>query len=217
MNTAEISDAWERYATAPRTPRREVNAAGAKTWFNWTSHADHGPDETLLGPMEAAAVLELGSGAGCNLAHLATLGAFCTGLDVSPTQTAKATERWGGDPRLEFFTCEAVDYLGVTELAFDAIYSVFGAAWFTDPAVLLPLVHDRLVPGGVFAFSQTAPADARPVAPGAQVIRYDLDGDEWTGLLLAHGFTAAAFETIDPPAGGGARTLLVHARARGAA
>lgn len=213
MQTTDATEVWERYATGPRTPRRERNAAGAATWFNWTSHPDHGPDETLLGPLEGAAVLELGSGTGCNLAHLATRGAWCTGLDVSPTQTAKALARWGGEPTLDFLTGEATDYLAGTPLRFDAVYSVYGAAWFTDPDVLLPLVRARLAPRGVFAFSHTVPADAPPLPERARMPRYDLAGDRWTARLAKHGFIDAGFTIIDPPATGGPRTLLVHGRA----
>lgn len=216
MSTAEtsgIAEVWERYATAPRTPRREINAAGARTWFNWTSYPDHGPDESVLGPLAGAAVLELGSGSGCNLAHLNTLGAFCTGLDISPSQGARARARWGGRAALEFVTAEATDYLERTPLRFDAVYSVFGAAWFTDPHRLLPLVRERLRAGGVFVFSHTAPTHARPLSPGARVTRYDLDGGRWTDLLLDHGFATASFELIDAPDESGARTLLVRARA----
>jgi SAM-dependent methyltransferase len=213
MSVAEITAVWDRYAQN-RTPRRDRNAAGAPTWFNWTSHPDHGPDETILGDVRGRAVLELGSGTGCNLAHLAASGAHATGLDVSPTQTAKAITRWGHLPRLDLRTGEAVDYLTTAAGTFDVIYSVFGAAWFTDPDVLLPLVRSRLAPGGVFAFSHTAPADCVPLAPNARIRRYDLDAGRWTGLLTRHGFVNADGDVIDAPGGSGPRTLLVRAYAR---
>ncbi|GAU68551.1 methyltransferase [Streptomyces sp. NBRC 110611] len=84
-----LTAAWERYA-AGRTPRRAVNAAGATTWLNWTQYPDHGPDESLLGPVRGLRVLELGCGTGCNLAHLANLGARCVGIDIVPSQRTKA-------------------------------------------------------------------------------------------------------------------------------
>jgi SAM-dependent methyltransferase len=203
---------WDRYARG-RAPRRERNAAGAATWFNWTSHPDHGPDETVLGDVRGRTVLELGSGTGCNLAHLAACGANCTGLDVSPVQTGKAVTRWGGRPQLEFRTGEAVEFLASRVGAFDVVYSVFGAAWFTDPEVLFPLVRKRLAPGGVLAFSHTAPVDCAPLAPAARISRNDLDGEQWTGLLGRHGFVNAEADVIDAPGGVGQRTLLVRAYA----
>ncbi len=212
MSTATITEVWERYA-AGRTPRRERNAAGAATWFNWTSHPDHGPDETVLGPLADRAVLELGCGTGCNLAHLATRGARCTGLDVSPTQLAKARGRWGHLPGLRFVEAEAVEYLTSRREGFDVVVSVFGPAWFTDPDVLLPLVRERLAPGGLFAFSHTHPGDAAPLPAKARISRYDLAPERWEQLLHEHGFAAARAETVPAPAGGGQRTLLVSAAA----
>lgn len=48
---------------------------------------------------------------------------------------------------------KAVLDLAATVIRFDVVYSVFGPVWFTDPATLLPLIHARLDPGGVLAFS----------------------------------------------------------------
>src|SRR4051812_18410947 len=73
-----VTEAWERYAEKAR-PRRRINGDGASTWLNWTQYPDHGPNESVLGDLSGRRVLELGSGTGSNLAHLATLGAVCTG------------------------------------------------------------------------------------------------------------------------------------------
>lgn len=99
-------------------------------------------------------MLELGSGTGSNLAHLATLGARCVGVDLSPSRTAEATHTWGSKPGLEFVTADAVDYLTTAATQFDVIYSIFGAVWFTDSDTLLPLVRNCMDPDGVFTFSQ---------------------------------------------------------------
>lgn len=213
MDTAVIEQAWERYATSGRTPRRDRNAAGQHTWFNWTSHQDHGPDETILGELAGRSVLELGSGTGCNLAHLNTRGARCTGLDVSPTQTAKARDRWGRMPDLRFYADEALEFLDFAAGTFDVIYSVFGAHWFTDPDLLLPLVRKRLVAGGVYAFSNTTAADVTPLGPKAVITRYDLPAADWTSRLERHGFRDVHAQTVKPPAGGGHHTLIVRAEA----
>lgn len=213
MDTAIIEQAWERYATSGRTPRRAVNASGQATWFNWTSHPDYGPDETILGDLDGRDVLELGSGTGCNLAHLATRGAHCIGLDVSPTQTAKARQRWGHTPGLRFFADEVLEFLECAAGTYDVIYSVFGAHWFTDPDVLLPLVRKRLAAGGVYAFSNTTAADVPPLGPKAVITRYDLLAADWTKLLEQHGFHDVHAQIIDPPAYGGHHTLVVRAEA----
>lgn len=131
------TEAWERYAGKAR-PRRRVNAAGASTWLNWTQFPDHGPDESVLGDVAGRRMVELGSGSGSNLAHLATLGAICTGVDLVPGRTRTAAEQWGQLPGLEFVTADAVTFLTEIGDSFDVVFSIFGAVWFTDPAVLLP-------------------------------------------------------------------------------
>ena len=78
----------EMFQTDPR------NAAGAATWFNWTQHPDHGSNEAVLGDVCGRTVLELGSGSGANLAHLAALGAYCTGVDLAPSRVAGARQRY---------------------------------------------------------------------------------------------------------------------------
>ncbi|MEZ7006883.1 class I SAM-dependent methyltransferase [Streptomyces sp. AD55] len=210
----EVVAAWERYAQG-RTPRREVNSAGARTWLNWTQYPDHGPDESILGDVQGRTVLELGCGTGCNLAHLSTLGAMCTGVDIAPSQQGKAVARWGSLPGLAFHTAEVTDYLSRTEGSFDVVLSIFGPVWFTDPERLLPLVRRRLSPGGVLAFSHKPPtAGTRPVGrPGEAkaVTRWDHTPEEWSALLASSGYSDIKAEVVPPPAGKDAGTLLVRA------
>ncbi|WP_434439588.1 class I SAM-dependent methyltransferase [Lentzea sp. E54] len=202
---------WERYA-AKYEPRRSINAAGATTWLNWTQYPDHGPDETVLGDLRGKRVLELGSGAGANLAHLATLGAICTGIDVAPSRAGLAHRTWGHLGSLEFVTADALDYLTGTNATFDIVYSIFGAVWFTDPEALFPLVRNRMNDGGVFAFSQP-PATERQDGPGQVVRQRHLPVRQWTEQLAAARFDEIVAEAIEAPEPGKAGTVLVHARA----
>ncbi|KUL42623.1 methyltransferase type 11 [Streptomyces sp. NRRL F-4489] len=212
-----VTAAWERYA-AGRTPRRARNAAGAATWLNWTQYPDHGPDESLLGPVRGRRVLELGCGTGCNLAHLATLGAVCVGIDIAPTQRAKAEARWGRVPHLTFRTAEVTEFLAAARPeSFDVVLSIFGPVWFTAPATLLPLVRRSLAPGGVFAFSHRPPEHGEepggPLRDARAVARWDHSAREWAGLLASAGFSGATAEVIDPPVGESVGTLVVRAEA----
>jgi len=205
------AEIWERYA-AKYTPRRAVNAAGATTWLNWTQYPDHGPDETVLGDLRGKRVLELGSGAGANLAHLATLGAVCTGIDIASNRADLAHRTWGHLGSLGFVTADALDYLTGACTTFDVVYSIFGAVWFTDPEVLFPLVRKKMCDGGVFAFSQ--PPAAPQEGKAGQVIRQrHLPVHEWTEQLAAAGFGEVVAETIEAPELGKPGTVLVHARA----
>ncbi|WP_030322799.1 MULTISPECIES: class I SAM-dependent methyltransferase [Streptomyces] len=216
--------AWNTYSHQ-NPGRRHVNASGATTWFNWTQYADHGPGAEILDLAPASVVLELGCGKGGNLAHVATLGHRAIGLDISPPQLAAAAERWGELPGLELHNAEAVAYLEETDEKLDAVFSVFGAAWFTAPEALLPAVRARLRPGGVFAFSH------RPAIEGCYgcqasyinrsededplvVKRWDYEPEAWEALLAKHGFTSTAASLIAAPPGPRKMgTLLVEARA----
>ncbi|GGS37078.1 class I SAM-dependent methyltransferase [Actinokineospora fastidiosa] len=209
MNTPV--EAWERYAAKAST-RRAVNAAGASTWLNWTQHPDHGPDESILGEVRDKRVIELGCGAGANLAHLATLGAHCVGVDIVPGRVATATQTWGHLPNLEFVAADALEHLAAHPGHYDIVYSIFGAVWFTPPDTLLPLAWAALVPGGLLAFSHL-PASGPPRADRV-ITKYDLTIDEWTATLSAHGFGRTTCEIIASPEAAADRrgTLLVRAR-----
>ncbi|KJK49615.1 methyltransferase type 11 [Lentzea aerocolonigenes] len=205
------AEIWERYAASYK-PRRAVNAAGATTWLNWTQYPDHGPDEVVLGELCGKRVLELGSGAGANLAHLATLGAVCTGIDIAPSRAELAHRTWGHVGGLEFVTADALDYLTETSTRFDVVYSIFGAVWFTDPQVLFPLVRKKLNDGGVFAFSQP-PATPQQDEGGRVIRQWHLPVHQWIEQLAAAGFSEIVAETVEAPEPGKPGTVLVHARA----
>jgi SAM-dependent methyltransferase len=214
-SSADAVQAWERYAVDVG-PRRSANAAGALTWFNWTQYPDHGPDETVLGDVRGCTVLELGSGRGANLAHLAMLGAHCIGVDLAPSREHMARQAWGHLPNVDFRTADAIEFMASGSSSFDTIYSVFGATWFCDPAELIPLVRGRLRPGGVFAFSHM-PSSAVGIrrAPtagaGKAVTRQDHPGSWWARRLANSGFLAVEYSTIPAPTPGVPGTLLVRA------
>ncbi|MGW7140650.1 class I SAM-dependent methyltransferase [Streptomyces xanthophaeus] len=217
------SAAWDEYAQG-KPQRRPTNARGETTWFNWTQYADHGPGAEVLAVKPGDSVLDLGCGSGGNAAHLATLGMKAVGIDLSPKQLAKARERWPDVEGMELRQGDALTYLGETFTIFDAIYSVFGAAWFTDPGLLLPIVHATLKPGGVFAFSQRPPVEGcygcqasyipkGPDEDPAIVKRWDYEPDIWSSLLKEYGFPEVT-ATVLPASKADKRTtgtLLVRA------
>ncbi|MBB5117657.1 methyltransferase type 11 [Streptomyces eurocidicus] len=186
--------------------------------FCWTQYAGHGPGPELLG--DPATVLEIGCGTGRALGHLARQGVKATGVDLSPVMVTRTAERWG--PLGARFVCaEVLDHLGATTETYDAIYSIFGAAWFADPARLLPLVAKRLNPGGVLAFSQP------PAIPGAYgpqgmykggfagramyTYRYSYTPRKWENLLLRAGFEKAEAWVLDAPEPDHIGTLIARA------
>ncbi|MET9480508.1 class I SAM-dependent methyltransferase [Streptomyces sp. NPDC006638] len=214
--------AWDAYS-AQKAERRPTNARGETTWFNWTQYPDHGPGAELLGIDPGGNALDLGCGKGGNLAHVAALGARAVGVDVSLAQLKAAEARWGDTGGLALHRGDAARFLDGTDEDFDAVFSVFGAVWFTDPAVLLPAVRRRLRPGGVFAFSHRPPVEG---CYGCQasyinrsededpliVKRWDYEPDRWLEILHEYGFTRATAQVLPaPPGPRKVGTLLVRA------
>ncbi|MFE5375171.1 class I SAM-dependent methyltransferase [Streptomyces mirabilis] len=191
----------------------------AEPTFCWTQYAGHGPGPELLDNPES--VLEIGCGTGRALAHLAQQGVKANGVDLSPRMVERAGEKWAPlGVRIE--QGEILEWLAADEARYDAVYSIFGAAWFTDPSRLFPLVRERLVPGGVFVFSQP------PAIPGAYgpqgmykggfagkamfTYRYSFRPAVWGRLLTRAGFATAEAEVLQAPKPGHIGTLIVSAR-----
>ena len=222
IKTTAPAAAWDTYAH-DKPQRREKNSAGQTTWFNWTQFPDHGPGAEVLAITPGSPVLDLGCGKGGNLAHVATLGARAVGVDVSPVQLAAARDRWGHVPGLELRQENAVTFLAEPGEEFGAIYSVFGAVWFTDPHAILPAVRERLRPGGILVFSHRPPVEdcygcqavymSPPDAEETLVVkRWDYPPEGWAVLLRGYGYSEVTARIIPPPPGSRAPgTLFVRA------
>jgi SAM-dependent methyltransferase len=208
---------WDHYAAGvtDETPEEALKDA-----FGWTQYSGHGPGDELLG--DPATALELGAGRGNAVAALATKGVDAIGVDVSSVQCAHARSRWGHLPGARFVHADVVNYLGGSDRRWEAIYSIWGAFWFTDPRVLLPLIHDRLVPGGKLVFSH---APAVPASYGRQgiygngltgkkvwVYRWAYEPATWAGLLRQHGFTGIDARVESAPRPDHVGTLIVEGR-----
>ncbi|MBV7248748.1 class I SAM-dependent methyltransferase [Streptomyces sp. MW-W600-10] len=203
---------WDTYADSAFKPDAEPS-------FCWTQYSGHGPGPELLGV--PASVLEIGCGTGRALAHLAERGVEATGVDLSPVMVGKIRDRWK-ETGARFECAEVLAFLADHDDTYDAIYSVFGAAWFTDPAKLFPLVAQRLNPGGIFAFSHP------PAIPGAYgpqgmykggfagpalfTYRYSYTPRRWQNLLHRSGLHQAEARILDAPEPGHIGTLIVRAR-----
>lgn len=210
---------WDRYAAGAVEKVGPVETSTEKG-FGWTQYDHHGPAEELLEQPDRA--LELGCGYGDHVAYLARKGIDTTGVDISPAQVKNATERWGSAPKARFLLREAVDYLKATEETFDAVYSIWGAFWFTDPRRLLPAIRERLNPNGVLAFSQAPAVDGCYGAQGMYgngfngkilpVQRWAYSAEMWKGILLHHGFLDVEARILEAPDPENLGTLIVTAR-----
>ncbi|MFI6297652.1 class I SAM-dependent methyltransferase [Nonomuraea sp. NPDC050790] len=187
---------WDHQAASVTADDDSTPEEALKNAFGWTQYNDHGPDHELLGQAETA--LELGCGRGHAVAALAAEGVQATGVDLSPVQVAGARAMWGHLPNAVYTEADAIEFLDDTEQHWDAIYSIFGAIWFTDPDHLLPRIRWRLNPGGRLVFSQ---APAVPGSYGVQgmygagfrgpqtwVYRWAYEPEMWAHILASHGF-----------------------------
>ncbi|NJQ04739.1 class I SAM-dependent methyltransferase [Streptomyces lonarensis] len=221
--TAIDANAWNTYADS-KPQRRPSNAAGELTWFNWTQYPDHGPGVELLGLRPGDRALDLGCGSGGNAAHLASLGVGIVGVDVSTRQLAKARERWPDTAGMDLHHEDALTHLRASPGTYAAVYSVFGAVYFSDPAILLPATRAALVPGGRLVFSQRPAVEGcygaqasliqrGPDEDPAVVRRWDHEPGTWIDLLRAAGFVRARAEILPAPPDSGRTegTLLVRA------
>ncbi|MET9674648.1 hypothetical protein ABZY68_16350 [Streptomyces sp. NPDC006482] len=117
---------------------------------------------------------------------------------------------------------EACAFLDQETRRFDAIYSTWGAVWFTDPEDLFPRVTERLA-SGVFAFSHREPVAGQY---GAQqmggkwlegretelsVWRWQYGPEQWSDTLKRHGFTAVEAKVLPNPDPTALGTLLIAA------
>ncbi|MEV4431409.1 class I SAM-dependent methyltransferase [Streptomyces sp. NPDC049602] len=212
---AEDWDKYKPYRGEGDQPRPQAGA------FDWTGLADGGPGAELLGT--PATALDLGPAEGENAAFLAGTGVEVTAVDFSAVQVERARRFWDGEPRLTFVHAEACAFLDESTCRFDAIYSTWGAVWFTDPEELFPRVAARLTPGGVFAFSHREPIVGQY---GAQetggkwlegreteltVWRWQYGPEQWADILKRHAFTAVDAKVLPNPDPAALGTLLVTA------
>ncbi|MGW4034110.1 class I SAM-dependent methyltransferase [Streptomyces sp. NPDC004838] len=204
---------WNTYAESTRKDVYDSDPV-----FRWTQYSGHGPGPELLGAPES--VLEVGCGTGRALAYLARQGIKATGVDMSPVMVANTTERWG-PMGVRFVCAEVLSHLTEATDTYDAVFSMFGAVWFTDPAKLLPLIAARLNPGGVLVFSHP------PAIPGAYgpqgmykggfagkamyTYRYSYTPRRWESLLTRAGFEKAEVRILDAPDPGHIGTLIARA------
>lgn len=212
---------WDQYSSrkAASAPNEE---AALRHAFGWTQYEDHGPGVELLGA--PLCTLELGSGSGHAVAALALNGIRATGIDLSRTQCETARERWGKIADAHYEHGDVTEYLAAVEHRWEAIYSIWGALWFTDPEELLPLVRDRLTSGGRLVFSHAPPV---PGSYGIQgmygdgftgrqvwIYRWAYEPATWADLLKHHGFTDVHARVLPAPLADHVGTLIVEARTR---
>ncbi|MFJ5779269.1 class I SAM-dependent methyltransferase [Streptomyces sp. NPDC093094] len=217
LTAAEYWDKYRPYRSKGVQPRPAADR------FEWTGIPGHGPGAEVLGTPDSA--LDLGPAEGENAAFLARQGIKVTAVDFSAVQVARARAFWADLLGLEFVHAEACAFLHEDPRQWDAIYSTWGAVWFTDPDDLFPLIAKRLTPGGIFAFSHREPVTGHY---GAQQMsgkwlegreseltlhRWQYTTVQWADILKQHGFTDIDAQSLPAPDTAAPGTLIVRARA----
>jgi SAM-dependent methyltransferase len=218
--STSLPEYWDGYK--PHRGDGEQPAPDADR-FAWTQYDGHGPGAEFLGDPRTA--LELGCAKGTASVHLARGGVSVTALDFSTAQIARARRWWDSTPGLTFVHAEARDYLASTETAYDAIFSIWGAIWFTDPDDLIPLIAKRLRPGGTIAFSHAEPIEGyygpQPMYGNGlagrklTLLRWAHAPEWWADLLKRTGFTDIDATILTAPDPEDVGTLMVRARLAG--
>ncbi|RSN60665.1 SAM-dependent methyltransferase [Amycolatopsis sp. WAC 04182] len=208
---------WDRYASHAVNTGADLASAEP---FGWTQYPSHGPGPELLGQPRTA--LELGCGDGDAVAALAMRGVDATGVDLSGVQYEQACRRWGHIAGARFVHADVLEFLSGSEQTWDVVYSVWGAIWFLDPAVVLPLVRECLAPGGKLVFSHAPPV---PGAYGIQgtygapfraepqwLYRWSYEPETWAEMLHGNGFRSIHARVESAPDIGKLGTLIVEAQ-----
>jgi SAM-dependent methyltransferase len=216
--STSLPEYWDSYK--PHHGEGEQPAPEADG-FAWTQYEGHGPGAESLGSPHTA--LELGCAEGKEAVYLARTGVEVTAVDFSAAQVARARRWWDGTPGLAFVHAEACDHLAATETTYDAVFSIWGALWFTDPDALIPLIAKRLNPGGTLAFSQSEPIEGH-YGPQAMygnglagrklaLLRWGYPPEWWADLLKRTGFVNVDAQVLPAPNPEHVGTLMVRADA----
>jgi len=157
-------------------------------------------------PLDAERILDLGTGGGHLIALLATRRPEATfvGLDVSPTMLAAARARFDGNPRVGVLAHDLAQTLPVVG-RFDAIVSAFAIHHLEDARkqTLLAEIHERLVPGGIFAnLEHVSSPSLRLHEQFLAAIGYGPDDEDASNRLVDTGtqlgwMRAAGFADVD--------------------
>lgn len=177
---------WER--DSDDYDQRHEAALSNKNAMAWGLWRIPESELNVLGDVQGKDMLELGCGAARWSIALAQQGARPVGIDLSPSQLAKA-RRLVQEAGLDFPLIEAsAEDVPLPDGSFDIVFCDWGAMTFADPQRTVPEVARLLHPGGLFAFSATSPIHS---------ICMDIERDVLTRTLINDYFELRRLEWED--------------------
>jgi SAM-dependent methyltransferase len=212
--------AWDRLSEEYQARHREFIGQPEPRWGMWQL-----PESELrvLGDVAGKDVLELGCGAAQWSILLARQGARVVGLDNSERQL-EAARRLTADAGVDFPLVHAsAEEVPLPDASFDVVFCDHGGMTFGDPYRTVPEAARLLRPGGLFAFSHSAPLamlcwddEAEAYVPSltapyfgmhrfddepGEPVQFNLPYGEWIRLFRENGFRVDALIEIQPPDG----------------
>jgi SAM-dependent methyltransferase len=202
--------------------QREHGAQLAEAPLAWGVWRVPEAELQVLGDVAGLDVLELGCGAAQWSAALHDRGGRCVALDVSAKQLRHARRHCRETGAHVALVQASAEQLPFAAGSFDLVFCDHGAMSFCDPERTVPEVARVLRPGGVLAFSTTAPLvyltwddakgtqgrrlrrdydDLGRVALGDGTIDWVLPPGEWVRLLRTHGFAVEDLVEVRAPEG----------------
>ncbi|MFG3102957.1 class I SAM-dependent methyltransferase [Streptomyces sp. NPDC048182] len=227
--TTGTADLWHHYGRARAQRDRAVPGV-----FSWSWDQNGGPGAEVLGDLTGRCVGDLGAGTARHAAHLVVhhRPARVDAVDASPAQHAMARGLYGRlAPALRIVHSDVTRHLRAKPGEYDVLYSVFGAACFSDPGELMPAAAAALRPGGKLVVStlahhlsgESAQPDVlaadiparTPDGEAATMRRWVLQDKVWVKVLGSAGFSRVDVRVLRSSTEGprAADTLLVTAHA----
>ena len=149
--TDEVRDYWNRHIHDLEITRHPV---GSRGFFDDLDQyhfekLHHLPRLVAFDGYRGRSVLEIGCGAGVDLARFAKGGAIVTGVDIAPSAIDLARANFAQQGLAADFRVADAEHLPLPDNAFDLVYAHGVVQYTADPAQMVAECRRVLKPGGL--------------------------------------------------------------------
>jgi ubiquinone/menaquinone biosynthesis C-methylase UbiE len=147
---SEIRDYWDRHIHDQKVTASPV---GSPAFFQELESYRFEKLDYLLRLLDSAVhsgqrLLEVGCGAGIDLAHLATKGAVVTGIDLAPSAIALARRHFADQRLAADLHVMNGEEMAFPDASFDLVYAHSVLQYTADDRAMVSEIHRVLRPGG---------------------------------------------------------------------